>query len=737
VGLDGSWLLVNNRLCEIVGYSRDELMRRTFQDITHPDDLEEDVALFGRLMRGELATYTAEKRYVRGDAKMVWVSLTTAVQTDEHGRALYCISVVQDISRRKQAERTLQENENRMRAILDASGDEILLVSTQGRVLAINKAAERRLARRLASMTPVGADLAQLLPPDLAEKRSAVVRDVARLGNPIHMDLPIRAGWFEFWFYPVRHADQPISEVAIFARDISERKRAESELRRLYQAIQQSPTSVVITDPNGCIVYVNPKFCELTGYGCDEVIGQNPRVLKSGYTSADEYKTLWETITSGRVWQGEFRNRKKNGELYWEIASIAPVKNDEGKIINFVAVKEDVTERRAIEEQFRQSQKMQAIGQLTGGIAHDFNNLLTIITGNLQLLQRTAGEQAPRLLADALWAAQRGGELTHRLLAFARMQPLRPSLINLNDVVRGLTGLLARTLGPKVEVVEALDPAVPGVFADAGELERAIVNLAINARDAMPEGGRLLLQTARAVLDDDYVEHHADVVPGDYVMLAVSDSGTGISPNMLSRIFEPFFTTKPVGRGSGLGLSMVYGFLKQSGGHASVYSEVGKGTTFKLFFPQAGQSNDAPGTPTATAERDVEFEAAGRTALVVEDEERLRLVAASLLQELGFAVLEAGDGAGALRQAEAAAGLDLLFTDVELPCGMNGIAVAHGIRRLHPGARVLYTTGYSAALTPGNGHVPSDAAVLVKPYARQQLIRHLRTLFPAEGGGSR
>jgi signal transduction histidine kinase len=262
---------------------------------------------------------------------------------------------------------------------------------------------------------------------------------------------------------------------------------------------------------------------------------------------------------------------------------------------------------------------MQAIGQLTGGIAHDFNNLLTIIVGNLQLLQRTAdAEQAPRLIADALWAAQRGGELTHRLLAFARMQPLRPSLISLNDIVRGLTGLLARTLGPNVEVVEALDPAIPAVFADAGELERALVNLAINARDAMPQGGRLLLQTARAVLDDDYVEHHAEVVPGDYVMLAVSDSGTGIPAEMLSRIFEPFFTTKPVGRGSGLGLSMVYGFLKQSGGHASVYSEVGKGTTFKLFFPEARQARGASSEPAAAA-AEVEFEAAGRTALVVED----------------------------------------------------------------------------------------------------------------------
>ncbi len=737
VGMDGSWLLVNNRLCEIVGYSRAELMCKTFQDVTYPDDLQSDLDLFKRLMRGEIATYTLEKRYVHRDGHVVWVNLTTAVQRDEAGAPLYCISG------RRGHQPTQASPSRRCRRTRTACAPSSTPAATRScwsrprdGCWPSTRPPSGGWSSRLASVAPVGADLDQLLPPDLARERLAVVREVATSGNPAHMDLPIRAGWFEFWFYPVCHAGQPITEVAIFARDITERKRAEAELRRLYQAIQQSPSSVVITNPDGRIVYVNPKFCDVTGYSYDEAIGQNPRILKSGYTNPDEYKALWKTISAGRVWQGEFHNRKKNGELYWEIASIAPVKNDAGDIINFVAVKEDVTERRAIEEQFRQSQKMQAIGQLTGGIAHDFNNLLTIILGNLQLLQRTEdAEQAPRLISDALWAAQRGGELTHRLLAFARMQPLRPSLINLNGIVRGLTGLLARTLGPNVEVVEALDPALPQVLADAGELERAIVNLAINARDAMPSGGRLLLQTARAVLDEDYVEHHPDVSAGDYVMLAVSDSGAGIPPEMLTRIFEPFFTTKPVGRGSGLGLSMVYGFLKQSGGHASVYSEVGTGTTFKLFFPEAARCGAA--APRPMPAQDVEFSAHGLTALVVEDEERLRLVAASLLKELGFSVFEAGDGPEALRQAEAATSLDLLFTDVELPGGMNGIAVAEGVRRRHPGVRVLCTTGYSAALTPGNGHVPENAAVLVKPYARQQLIHHLRALFPPAPSGGR
>jgi PAS domain S-box-containing protein len=384
----------------------------------------------------------------------------------------------------------------------------------------------------------------------------------------------------------VRRAGQAVSEVAIYAREITNRKRAENELRRLYQAIQQSPSSVLVTDVAGRIVYVNPKFCEVTGYAHEEVMGRNPRILKSGHTRPCEYKQLWDTITAGSIWRGEFHNRKKNGDLYWEIASIGPVKDDHGQIINFVAVKEDVTERRAVEEQLRQSQKMQAIGQLTGGIAHDFNNLLTIILGNLQLLEQSDGKDERRggLIDDALWAATRGGELTHRLLAFARMQSLRPAIVNLNDIVRGLTDLLRRTLGSRIDIVEELDPGIPSVLADPGELERALVNLAINARDAMPDGGVLSIQTKRAILDADYVKQCPDVVPGDYVMLTVRDTGTGIPAQLLGRIFEPFFTTKEVGQGSGLGLSMVYGFVKQSGGHVGVSSEPGVGTAFKLFF---------------------------------------------------------------------------------------------------------------------------------------------------------
>ena len=386
--------------------------------------------------------------------------------------------------------------------------------------------------------------------------------------------------------------------------------------------------SVVITDRDGKIEYVNPEFTKVTGYTLAEAVGQNPRIL--GHTPPELYTNLWETISAGGVWRGEFHNKKKNGELFWELASIAPVKDGE-KITNFVAVKEDITERREMAEQLRQSQKMQAVGQLTGGIAHDFNNLLAIVIGNLQLLgERVSGDaKAREYLDDALWSARRGGELTHRLLAFARKQPLKPAVIDLNEVVRGM------------------------------------------------------------VLDEDYAEQYEEVTPGEYVLLAVTDTGTGMPPEIMERAFEPFFTTKEVGQGSGLGLSMVYGFVKQSGGHVSIYSRVGQGTCVKLYLPRAPSSPVRPeeGPPDVFPE-----DLGNKVVLVVEDEARLRRVAVKMLDRLGLQSLQAETAKDAL-ELLADTHVDVLFTDIELPGGMNGTELADAAQELDPNIKVLLPPG--------------------------------------------
>jgi PAS domain S-box-containing protein len=523
-----------------------------------------------------------------------------------------------------------------------------------------------------------------------------------------------------------------ISEVALFARDITERKKAEADLRKLYQAIQQSPVSVVITDPEGRIEYVNPKFTEVSGYSLAEAIGENPRLLKSGDTPSEAYDQLWQTISAGRIWRGEFHNKRKSGELFWELASIAPVKDASGKITHFVAVKEDITERRDAEESLRRAQQLQAIGQLTGGIAHDFNNLLAIIIGNLQLLRERidGGEKLQELMDDALWSAQRGAELTHRLLAFARRQPLQPDVIDLNTVIRGMTDLLRRTLGATIEIREDLAADLWPAFVDRSELERALINLAVNARDAMRSGGVLTLQTRNAVLGPEDVQPFQDLEPGDYAVLAVSDTGEGMAPDVIKRAFDPFFTTKGVGKGSGLGLSMVYGFAKQSGGHAGLESAVGRGTVARLYLPRA-QPAAARGEIQAVA--GVSEDLKGRTILVVEDETRLRKLAVTMLQQLGAEVHEAEDGAAALRIFDRGPPMDVLFTDIELPGDLNGAQLADLVLRRRPQTAIVLTTGYAKDIIDDDSSFEDDVPMLFKPYRRSDLSRAIiRALAIAE-----
>jgi PAS domain S-box-containing protein len=724
---DGEIVHISKAWLDLTGYAREEIA--TIAAWTERAYGEREDMMRAKIDRlylidealdeGEYVIRTADGR------ARVWAFSSAPLGSDSRGRRLV-VSMAADVTDRKAAERALSESEVRMRALLDASQDEILLLSADGTVLAINKAAQRRLARRLAGADPVGAHLDRLLPRDQVESRMAIVRQVASTAALVHCDVPIRSRWFEFWFYPVLEPDRPVSEVAVYAREITQQKKSQADLGKLFQAIQQSPMSVVITDRSGRIEYVNPEFTKATGYTLAEAIGQNPRILKSEHTPHEQYVELWKTISSGGVWRGELINRKKTGELFCELVSIAPVKDGE-TITNFVAVKEDITHRKEMEEQLRQSQKMEALGQLTGGIAHDFNNLLAIITGNLQLLneQLTSDPKIHAMLEDAIWSARRAGELTRRLLAFARRQPLKPDIINLNEVIGDMTELLRRTLGAGIRIEECLAPDLWQSLADRGELERALVNLAVNSRDAMRTGGTLTLETRNAFLDDGYAEQYEEVTPGEYVLVAVTDNGTGMPPEITERVFEPFFTTKEVGQGSGLGLSMVYGFVKQSGGHISIYSRVGQGTCVKLYLPRApAEPDERKAKPRNTAAEALEK----KVILVVEDEPKLRKVAVKMLDRLGLESMQAETAKAAL-DFLADGHIDVLFTDIELPGGMNGAELAHIAQNLYPDVKVLFTTGYAKEAILHERGAHEHAPWLLKPYSHRELARELKNLF--------
>jgi signal transduction histidine kinase len=392
-------------------------------------------------------------------------------------------------------------------------------------------------------------------------------------------------------------------------------------------------------------------------------------------------------------------------------------------------VSEEIARRRQMEETLRQAQKMEAIGQLTGGVAHDFNNLLTVIMGNLENLQRrlAAGHELQRMVGAALGGASRAAQLTQRLLVFSRRQPLAPEIASPNKLVAGMSDLLRRTLGELVAIEIVLAGGLWNTFIDINQLENALINLAVNSRDAMPDGGKLTIETANCYLDEAYCAMHDELRPGQYVGIFVTDTGSGMPEPIVERAFEPFFTTKGIGQGTGLGLSQVYGFLKESGGHVKIYSEISQGTSVKLYFPRHRGAAEATGAlPEALAPARARY---GETVLIVEDDPDVRSYTVEMVGELGYQVLSAADGMTALRLLGAHPELRLLFTDVGLPGGMNGRQLADQARKRRPGLKVLFTTGYARNAIVHHGRLDPGVEVIFKPFTYSDLAAKIRRVF--------
>ena len=615
-----------------------------------------------------------------------------------------------------------------LQSVIEGMGDPVFVKGTDCRYLMINQA-----TADLFGVTPgevVGRDADAMFPPNVArfvqESDARVLREA--LPMTFEETLPTQHGPRRFLVSkaPRRDAHGAIIGLVGVARDITDLKQADETIRRLSTAVGQSPTAVIITDPTGSIVYVNRKFTEISGYSSEEVVGKNPRLLKSGRTSVEQYRQLWSTIQSGATWRGEYQNRRKNGELYWASATIAPVKDESGTITNFVAIQEDVTETRSLEAQLRQAQKMEAVGRLAGGVAHDFNNLLTVITSYSQLLLEDMAAADPRRadLEEIQRAATGAAGLTRQLLAFSRKQVLEPRVLNLNDVVSAAGKMLHRVIGEDVALQLTLAPDLGTVKADPGQIEQVIMNLAVNARDAMPDGGKLTIETANIDLDDSYAAQHAVVAPGSYVLVTVTDTGSGMDEPTKARLFEPFFTTKEMGKGTGLGLATVYGIVKQSNGYIWVYSEVGQGTSFKVYLPRVGA-----GAGTATEARPLFTSGGTETILLAEDAAGVRAVAEEILTRLGYTVLVASDGRTALELATASTDtIHLLVTDVIMP-EMSGRQLADRLRAHRPDLKVLFVSGYTDDAIVRHGMLEAGLAYLQKPFRPDALVRKVRDVL--------
>lgn len=719
----GTVVLWNKAAERIFGYTEEEIVGQPLLSLV-PERYRErhriglELAVEGG--QTHLTGKTLEMEAVCKDGTELPVSLSVSTWTAAGSR--YFTGIIRDISARRRNEQRLKESDARWRSLIESGSFGIVIVDSDYRIRFANQAAERLFGQTAESMN--GRPFQHSL-NDTEQVEIKIERSNGSIAFAEMQALPT------YWDGKLQHL--------VIIKDASARKRAQRDVSKMFQAIEQSPSSVVITDVEGRIEYVNPKFSEVTGYGLAEVVGKNPRILKSGHTPPEEYERLWSTITAGQVWRGEFHNKKKNGNLFWEFASIAPVKDSRGQIVSFVCVKEDITQRKVTEDHLRQAQKMEAIGQLAGGLAHDFNNLLGIILGNLQLLQESEGLDAEcrELVADALWSAQRGAELTHRLLAFGRRQALNPQVIDVNRIASGMVDLLRRTFGSNVKIRETLSADLWPALADRGEFERALVNLAVNARDAMPDGGTLTLETRNVVLDRAYTEEFEDVRQGAYVLFAMTDTGTGMSPETIERIFEPFFTTKGIGQGSGLGLSMVYGFVHQSGGHVCVYSAQELGTSVQLFLPQAKAAVAA--NEHAAAARDLAEEggvAPGaiadlldrKTVLVVEHDGKLRRIAVKMLNAMGMLVVAVDGSVEALQRLKDLPRIDLLFTDLTLDGSMTGEHLAAEATALRPGLRVAYASGFPRGSLHGYP-TPTATPLILKPYSQRDLARAFAGLF--------
>ncbi len=665
----------------------------------------------------------------QADGTRLWVDTSKVPLRDQAGNVFGLLGVYEDITERKRTEEAVVESEARFRSVVESSpmGMHFYSLEEDTRLVfyGANAAADRILG--VDHRQFVGKTIEEAFPNLASIEVPARYRTLAREGGDwqteyIEYNDRKISGAYEVHAFQVA----PGSMAAMFS-DVSERLQGEQERERLMSAIEQAAEVIVITDVSGTIQYVNPAFTVVTGYTRDEALGQNPRILKSGQHDPAFYRQMWETLERGETWSGTMVNKRKNGSLFVEEAVVSPVRNAAGQTVNYVAVKRDVTGERKLEEQLRQAQKMEAIGQLAGGIAHDFNNMLGVILGHAQMALSELDSNHPLYedLHEIETAARRSADLTRQLLAFARRQTVSPRVLDLNATLAGMLKMIKRLIGEDIELQFAPGQNLWAIRIDPSQVDQILANLCVNARDAIDGVGKVTIETCNTRLDESYCDEHAGFVPGDYVQLAVSDNGCGLDEERLARVFEPFFTTKPQGEGTGLGLATVYGIVKQNRGFINAYSELNHGTTFKIYLPRhAGQASHKAEQP------DNLISATGdETVLLVEDQPALLEMTRAMLQRLGYHVLAAATPRQAIAVAEAhTEPVHLLLTDVVMP-EMNGRELARHLGGLCPGLACLYVSGYTANVIARHGVLDEGVHFLAKPFSLQGLADKVREVL--------
>ncbi|MFZ0687511.1 MAG: PAS domain S-box protein [Terriglobales bacterium] len=665
--------------------------------------------------------------------------VTTTPVRDATGSFLGCIHVMRDITDRKKTEQALQQSEEQLRLLLTSTAEAIYGLNHDGNCTFANPACLRLLGYRNLEEV-IGRNMHSLTHHTHAEgspypEKESPIYAAFHESRRAHVDDEIL--WrkdgtsfpVEYWSYPIEKDGQTVGAVVAFL-DISERKRTEEALRqseeKYREFIENATYGFLRSNLEGTLLDVNPALVSMLGYGSKDELLQRSLDRDIYDNPTDSNSTLQALQRDGRVDGIEVSWRRKDRVII-VVRLSGRVIHSHDRATHFEGMVEDITERRILEDQFRQAQKMEAVGRLAGGIAHDFNNLLSVIIGYSDLMLSTLPVDDPghRRVEEIRKAGHRAASLTRQMLAFSRKQVLMPKIIDLNTVVGETSKMLSRLLGEDVELITKLGTDLDKVKADPNQMEQVIMNLAINARDAMPNGGKLFIETANVTLDQhDNQLHHIEAPPGNYVALSVSDTGIGMDKETQSRMFEPFFTTKDVGKGTGLGLATVYGIVKQSGGHIRVESEIGKGSAFKVFMPQAREMLEQI-QPLSTKP----FLSGTGTILLVEDEVSLRQLSHQLLESMGYKVMKAANGAEAIRIArQCLIPIHLLITDVVMP-GMNGRELAELLCATRPQMKVLYVSGHTDDMLVQYAIFKPGASFLQKPFSREDLARKIQQIL--------
>jgi nitrogen fixation negative regulator NifL len=702
----------------------------------HPDDREMVRLSIDDSIRNN-HDYSVEYRVIWPDGSVHWIWAQGSMSCDETGKPVRNRGILMNVDDRKRAEEQLRLQV----AALDAAANAIVITDTHGSILWTNRAFT---------------DLTGYTRQEVQGGNPRVLKS-GKQDDALYQNLwqTIAAGkiWHgeivnrrkdgslyteEMTITPVRSATGEITHFVAIKQDVSERIRVTEALQQAeekYRTIfEDAVVGIYQSTPEGRFLSVNRAVAELCGYESPEqMIAEIKDIGHQSYvdpSSREEFKQI--LARDGVVRNFEYQAYRKDGSKVWFLENGRVVRNAQGEVRYFEGTMQDITERKQLEEQFHQAQKMEAVGRLAGGVAHDFNNALGVILGYSELLQLSlpAETTAHRYAEQIAKAGQKASALPRQLLAFSRKQTIQPTLLDLNSVVADVDKMLRSLIGEDIALTVTRDPKLKSVKADRGQIEQILMNLAVNARDAMPKGGKLIIETANAELDQLYLKEHPYAKPGSYVALSVSDSGCGMDKATQAHIFEPFFTTKDPGKGTGLGLSTVYGIVKQSDGYVSVYSEVGRGTTFRIYLPRvAGEAQ-----PAVPASQPPKLPRGTETVLLVEDEESLRRLTRGCLQNSGYTVLEAADGRTALKLAtEHGGSIDLLLTDVIMP-GMSGRELAETLQKSRPEVRLLYMSGYTYDLVSQHGVLGPDVALLQKPFGIEPLLVRVRDVLDGKLG---